>query len=318
MNKKNKFKKNKLMIYCTNVKILRNIVRDKELLLLMMIPFAYYIIFHYQPMYGMIIAFKDYSISRGILRSEWVGLKWFMQFFNSFYFHRLLKNTFVLSIYQLVFGFPVPIIFALLVNEVKNKNYKKAVQTITYLPHFISIVVVVGMMVNFLSPNEGVVNLLLEKLGFEYINFMSEPAWFRFLYVGSGIWQNFGFGSIIYLAAIAGIPQELYEAATIDGANRMQKIYFITLPSILPTITILLIMNLGGMLNIGFEKVMLMYSPGVYEKADVIQTYVYRRGIQGGDYSFAAAVGFFNSVVNFTLIVTFNKISKYIGQNSLW
>lgn len=298
--------------------MIRNIRRDKELLAIISLPFVYYVVFHYIPMYGLLMSFKDYSVAKGIMGSDWVGLRWFTEFFNSIYFFRLLRNTFLLSFYELAFGFSIPILFALLLNEVRHKYFKNIVQTVSYMPHFISLVVVVGMMVNILSPNGGLINVIREHMGYEAISFMSDPSWFRFLYVSSGIWQGFGFSSIIYLAAITGLPQEMFEAATIDGATRMKKIVYITLPSIMPTIIILLILNLGGILNVGFEKILLMYNPAVYETADVISTYVYRRGIVDHDYGYSAAVGLFNAVVSFIFLIIFNRLSRKVSETSLW
>lgn len=298
--------------------LFRLIRRDNALLVMILLPFAYYVIFHYLPMFGIVIAFKDFSIPRGIWRSEWVGFEWFKQFFDSIYFWRLIRNTFLLSFYSLLFGFPVPIIFALLLNEVKAHTYKRIVQTASYLPHFISLVIIVGMLVNFLSPHSGIVNVVIKAFGGKPINFMSEMRWFRFLYVGSGIWQHFGFGSIIYLAAIAGINVELYDAAEVDGCTRLQKIWHITLPGIAPTITVLLILRMGSLLAVGFEKVLLMYSPVTYEVADIIATYVYRRGIVSGEYSFGAAIGLFNAVINLTFLVVFNQIARRYSESSLW
>lgn len=285
---------------------------------MLIIPFLYYVVYRYIPMYGVIIAFKKFSIARGVMRSDWVGLKWFLQFFRSYYFSRLVRNTFLISLYSLLFGFPVPIIFALMLNEVRQLGYKRMVQTISYLPHFISVVIVVGMMVSFLSPAGGLVNVVIERLGGETKSFMSDLRWFRALYVGSGIWQQFGFGSIIYLAAIAGINVELYDAAEADGCTRLQKIRHITIPGIASTIMILLILRMGRMLSVGFEKVLLMYSEATYEVADVISTYVYRRGIIGGEYSFATAVGLFNSVVNLVFLTVFNWLARKYSETSLW
>ena len=285
---------------------------------MLIIPFLYYVVYRYIPMYGVIIAFKKFSIARGVMRSDWVGLKWFLQFFRSYYFSRLVRNTFLISLYSLLFGFPVPIIFALMLNEVRQLGYKRMVQTISYLPHFISVVIVVGMMVSFLSPAGGLVNVVIERLGGETKSFMSDLRWFRALYVGSGIWQQFGFGSIIYLAAIAGINVELYDAAEADGCTRLQKIRHITIPGIASTIMILLILRMGRMLSVGFEKVLLMYSEATYEVADVISTYVYRRGIIGGGYSFATAVGLFNSVVNLVFLTVFNWLARKYSETSLW
>ncbi len=292
--------------------------RDKYLILMLIPVIVYYIIFHYIPMYGVTIAFKDFSISRGILGSQWVGLRWFNDFFSSYYFSRLIRNTFLMSFYGLLWGFPVPIIFALLLNELKDGAFKRTVQTVSYLPHFISVVIIVGMMVNFLSPSDGIVNIYLKNIGRDPINFLGNSNWFRTLYIGSGIWQSFGFSSIIYLAALSNIDPQLYDAGKIDGCNRWSQMIHITLPGLTPTIGILLILSLGSMMSVGFEKIILMYSPMTYETADVISTFTYRRGILNADYSYGAAVGFFNSVINCTLLVIFNYVSKRISDISLW
>lgn len=299
-------------------KVLKHAQRDKFLLLLFMPVFIYYIIFHYIPMYGVIIAFKDYLPGQGFMESEWVGLKWFKQFFGSFYFKRLIRNTFLLSLYDLLWGFPVPIIFALMLNEVKDGWFKRTTQTVSYLPHFISVVVVVGMLFNFLSPTSGIVNKFVMMLGREPISFLNDPKWFRTIYVISSVWQSFGWNSIVYLAAITSIDPQLYEAAKIDGCNRLQQILYITIPGILPTVIILLILRVGSLLNVGYQKIILMYNPATYEVADVISTYVYRRGILGAEYSFAAAVGLFNSVVNFVFLWITNRLSKKTADISLW
>lgn len=296
----------------------KDVARDKYLLLLILPVLIYYIIFHYIPMYGVIIAFKNFSASKGIIGSSWAGFKWFKQFFKSIYFGRVVRNTILINIYSLLWGFPIPIIFALLLNELNDGLFKRAVQTISYLPHFISVVVIAGMIVNFLSPSSGVVNMTLKALGRESINFLSEPDWFRTIYVSSGIWQGFGWNSIIYLAAISSIDPSLYEAAVIDGANRWDQMKYVTLPGIAPTIIILLILNLGRIMSLGFEKIILLYTPATYETADVISTYVYRRGLLNAEYSFGAAVGLFNSIINFILIITVNKISNKVTETSLW
>ena len=298
--------------------ILKLIKRDKAYLLMVTLPFLYYVIFNYFPMYGIIIAFKDFSIGKGYLGSEWVGFKWFLQFFNSPYFWRLIKNTLAISALNIVFGFPAPIILALFFNEMKSRRYKKIVQTISYLPHFISTVIVVGMLYNFFSVNGGLVNEVLRKLNKTPINFINSSVWFRPLFVGSGIWQGMGFGTIIYLAAIAGIDQALYDSASVDGCSRFMKNIYITIPSIMPTIIILLILNLGRMLSVGFEKIILMYSPAIYDVSDVISTYVYRQGILNGEFSFSTAIGLFNSVVNLAFLVVFNYIARKVSEVSLW
>ncbi|HEY5466941.1 MAG TPA: ABC transporter permease subunit [Clostridia bacterium] len=284
----------------------------------MMLPVvAYYFIFYYIPMYGAQIAFRDFSPGKGIYGSDWVGLKNFIDFFKSYYFWRLLKNTFLLNIYDIIFGFPVPIILALLLNEVRVGAFKRTVQTITYLPHFISIVVLSGMIIDF-TTRTGLFNSLLGMFGLPPIIFMSEPSWFPPIFVGSGIWQEFGWGSIIYLAALSNIDPQLYEAARVDGANKWQQTMHITLPGILSTIAIMLILRFGRMMNVGVEKVLLLYNPMTYPTADVISTFIYRKGLIENNFSYSAAVGLFNSVVNFILLVTVNKLSKKASGTGLF
>ena len=285
---------------------------------MMILPFAYYVIFHYVPMAGIVLAFQDYKMGRGVFGSDWVGFRWFIEFFESFYFWRLMRNTLLLSFLTIVFGFPVPILFALMLNEMRVLPLKRMVQTVSYLPHFISLVIIVGMLVTFLSPNNGIVNIVIKSLGGEPINFLGLQSWFRPLYIGSGIWQQFGFGSIIYLAAIAGISQELYDAAEVDGASRIQRIRFVTIPGMASTIVILLILNVGHALSVNWEKVLLMYTPATYEVADVIDTYVYRRGIIDSKYGFASAVGLFKNVINLGFLVVFNRLARRFTGTSLW
>jgi putative aldouronate transport system permease protein len=292
--------------------------RDRDLLVIISLPFVFYVLFKYLPMYGIVLAFKDFSVRRGILGSPWVGLRWFEQFFGSPYFFRLIRNTFLLSLYSIIFSFPVPILFAILLSEVRHRWYQRFAQTVSYLPYFISMVVAMGMVVNFLNPQEGILNVILEKLGAKPIDFINDAKWFRTVYIVSGIWQTFGFNAILYLAAITGIDPQLFEAATIDGATQLQKIAHITLPSIVPTIIILLILNLGNMLNVGFEKIILLYTPANYETADVISTYVYRRGLQENNFGFGTAVGLFNAVINFVLIILFNRLARRLSSISLW
>ena len=292
--------------------------KEKALWLLVLPGIIWYLIFAYAPMFGLVIAFQDFSPFKGFTGSSWVGLTWFQQFFHSQFFGRLIRNTLLLNIYNILFSFPVPIILALLLNEIQHSWYKKTVQTISYLPHFVSTVVVVGMLANFLSPVGGIVNLMIEKLGGESINFMIKPEWFRPLYIISGIWQEVGWGSIIYLAALSGIDTQLYEASIVDGANKWKQLWHISIPGILPTIIIMLIMNLGHILSIGYEKIILMYNSSTYETADVINTYVYRRGILSGEYSFGTAVGLFQSVISFVFVIAANRISKRVTEVSLW
>jgi len=297
---------------------LKRLHRDRVLVLFIIPAIVYYSVFAYAPMFGLQIAFKNYKVMHGIWGSEWVGFMWFEQFFSSVYFWRLIRNTVLISFYSIAIGFPIPIIFALLVNEIQHQKFKKLVQTISYLPHFISTVVVVTMMQMLLSVSDGPINQLVYQLTGERINFMSSPKWFRPLYVGSGIWQNFGWNSIIYLAAITGVDPDLYEAAYIDGSNRWKNMWYITLPCIMPTVITLLILRMGSIMSVGYEKIILMYNEATYEVADVISTFTYRRGIQNSDYSFASAVGFFNSIINFAILTIVNKISKNATEISLW
>jgi putative aldouronate transport system permease protein len=278
---------------------------------------AYYVIFDYGPMYGLQIAFKDYSPGDGIWGSRWIGLANFTEFFQSYYFWRLIRNTLLISVYELIFGFPAPIILALLLNELRKQAFKRIVQTVTYLPHFISVVVVVGMLVDFLA-RDGVVNQVLGYLGVEARSYLSEPGWFRFLYVSSGIWQQIGWGSIIFLAALSNIDPSLYEAAKVDGAGRWKQMLHITIPGIMPTVIILLILRMGSMMSVGSEKILLMYNPLTYDTADVISTFVYRKGILEASYSYTTAVGLFNAVIAFLLVIISNSISKRVSETKLW
>jgi len=280
--------------------------------------FVYYVVFLYVPMPGMLLAFRDFMPGQGVFSGEWVGLQWFDQFVNSIYFWRLLRNTFLLAFLPLLFGFSIPILFAICIVEIRNSVFKRFAQTVTYLPHFISTVVVAGMIVNFLSPTDGIVNTMLAKLGMNPVNFMMEPGWFRTIFTSSDIWQSFGFNSIIYIAAIMAIDTEMYDSGKIDGVNKFQELWHLTLPSIKPTIVILLLLSLGGIMNVGFEKVYLLYNPATYDTADVLSTYVYRMGIIGQNYGFATAVGLFNSVVTFILVLTANTLTRRLTKMSLW
>lgn len=269
-------------------------------------------------MYGILMAFEDYNTSLGVLRSPWVGLKHFKELVTSVYFGRLVKNTFILSIEQLLWSFPVPIIFALLLNEVKNKYFRKFAQTAAYLPHFVSVVVVVGILKDLLASDGGVLTQFLSLFGVAPKNYFNMPSMFRTLYVGSGVWQEFGWNSIIYFAAIAGVDQDMYESAALDGANRWDQLWYITLPAISPTIILLLILNMGNMLNIGYEKVILMYNPATYSTADIFSTYVYRKGLLDAQYSFASAVGLANSLINVVILLVANKIAKKTTDISIF
>lgn len=285
---------------------------------LMFVPVAiYYIMFHFIPMAGAIIAFEDYSPRGGLFGSDWVGLQHFKDFFGSVYFWRIIRNTLMINLYSLIFGFPAPIILALMLSEVRKVGFKRSVQTITYMPHFISVVVAAGIVLDFFA-FDGLVNELLGLLGLDPVMFMTEPNYFYGIFVGSGIWQNVGWDSIIYLSTISAIDPTLYEAAVVDGAGRWAKLRHVTFPGILPTVIIMLILRIGNMLSVGFEKVLLLYNSSIYETADVISTYVYRMGLLNNDYSYSTAVGLFNSVVNFTLLISANYFSRKLGDNSLW
>ncbi|OCT14847.1 sugar ABC transporter permease [Paenibacillus pectinilyticus] len=296
-------------------------VRDFKLnkyLYIMMIPvIAYYVIFHYAPMYGALIAFKEYSPMKGILGSEWVGFAHFKDFFGSYYFWRILKNTVVISLYSLIFEFPAPIILALLINEVRSKMFKRVAQTITYMPYFISLVVICGIITDFTNA-DGIINRLFMLVGYDGQAMLQKPELFRSIYILSEIWQRIGWESIIYIAALMSIDQEQYEAARMDGASRWKQILHITLPGIMPTITIMFILRMGNLLNVGFEKIILLYNPVTYDTADVISSFVYRKGLLEFGWSYSSAVGLFNSVINLVLLVSANYISRKVNKSSLW
>ena len=293
-------------------------LRNWELYVIISPVLAYYLIFEYFPMYGVQIAFKNFVATKGIWGSPWVGFRHFERFFDSYYFWRLIKNTLGISLFQLAVGFPVPILLALMINEAKSKWFKKTVQTVTYAPHFLSTVVLVGMVVIFLSPQSGIVNQIIVLFGGQPISFMTEPSWFKTIYVTSGVWQQMGWSSIIYLAALAGIDPQLHEAAKVDGATRLQRIWHVNLPGIMPTIVVLLILNMGSIMGVGFEKIYLMQNDLTLESSEVISTYVYKSGIIQAQYSFSAAVGLFNSVINMILLVTVNYIARRLNETSLW
>lgn len=293
--------------------------RDHQLLVMSIPMIAFFFIFCYMPMYGVLMSFVNFKPRLGIFGSPFVGLKYFRQVFENPMFPRLLRNTILLGFYSILWGFPVPILFALAVNEMRGKRIKKIVQTISYMPYFISVVVIVGLLWNFLSPTTGVVNTVYTQMtGNEPIKFMTEPKYFRTLYIGSGIWQSFGWNSIIYLAALAGVDMELYDSARVDGANRFRQLIHITLPGIMHVVIIMLVLNMGSVMSVGFEKIILMYSEPTYEVADVISTYTYRRGIVSMDYSFGTAIGLFNSVSNMLFIIGANWASRRFTDTSLW
>lgn len=291
--------------------------KNRSLYLLILPVVIFYILFHYKPMYGAIIAFKDYTPRLGVWASPWVGLEHFSRFFNSVYFGRLIRNTILLSFYNLIFGFPAPIILALLLNEVRNKKFKSLAQTVTYLPHFISLIVVTGMLTNF-AMTTGLFNDIIVMFGGERSALLQDPKLYRGIYVASSIWQEIGWGSIIYLSALAGVDSQLYEAAQIDGAGKWKQMIHVTMPAIAPTIIIMLILKIGGLMNMGYEKTILLYNPSTYETADIISSYVYRVGLLEQDWSYSTAIGLFNSVINFGLLIFANKMSKRYSETSLW
>ena len=293
-------------------------IKNCGALYVMALPIVlYYVLFRYIPMFGTVMAFQKFNIAKGIFGSPWVGFQNFVTFFNSYYFFRLLRNTVLISVTNLVFNFPAPIIFALLLNEVSTKWFKKTVQTISYMPYFVSIVVLCGLVIDFCQAGGVISNVASVLLG-ESVNLMSKPEYFRAIFVGSNIWQGLGYGSIVYIAALTSVDQELYEAVVIDGAGRWKQTIHITIPSIMPTIIILLILRMGSILDVGYEKVMLLYNPATYETADVISTFVYRKGFVDYDYSYSTAVGLFNSVINLILLTLTNYISRRAGEISLF
>lgn len=296
----------------------RYIRRYKYLYLLLLPAVLYFLIFHYIPMYGVIISFKDYSFKKGILGSDWVGFENFIYMFKLNDFYRVFRNSFFLSFLRLVFEFPVPIIIALLLNEVSSKRFKKLTQTAIYLPHFISWAVIGGILVNFLSPTWGVVNNIIQSLGFEPIFFLGNPKYFRPTAVVSSIWKEAGWGTIIYLAAITGIDMEQYEAATVDGANRWQRLIYITLPNIKTTIILMLILRMGSIMSNGFEQIFTLQNTQNLSVSEVFETYTYRVGLLGGRFSFATTVGLFASVISMIFLLTTNFISKRMGEETIF
>ncbi len=298
-------------------KLMYDVKRNKYVYLMAIPVILFYVCFCYLPMSGLLIAFQDYSPTKGIWGSKWVGFENFIDFFHDYQFPRLLKNTLTLSLKLILFGFPAPIILALLINELRGRRYRKFVQTVSYLPHFISLVVVCGLISNF-TASTGVINQILSLLGFEPKTFLMDPKLFHPLFVISDIWQSVGWSSIVYLSAISGIDPGLHEAASIDGAGRFRRIWHITLPALVPTITVLFIMRIGNIMNLGYEKIILLYNPTIMETADIISTFTYRRGLLDADYGFSTAVGMFNSLVNFSILFIANKLSRKLTGESLW
>ncbi|WP_282937706.1 ABC transporter permease subunit [Paenibacillus sp. RC67] len=298
--------------------IWKRILANRYFYIMLLPAIAYYGVFHYYPMYGALIAFKQFSITKGILGSPWVGLKHFEYLFGLDKFWQVFWNTIIISLYRLVFGFPLPLIMAVLLNEAARLAFKKTVQTIVYLPHFISWVIMGGLLISLLSTDSGVVNNVIRSLGGEPVGFLTDDNYFRSTLVWSMIWKEFGWNTIIYMAALAGVNPQLYEAAVMDGANRWRRIWHITLPSIRSTIIILLILRIGSLMEAGFEQIFVLYHPGVYSSADIIDTYVYRIGLTEGRFSIAAAVGLFKSVINFVLLVTANRLSRMMGEQGIY
>lgn len=292
--------------------------KNKYLLMMFLPTLLFFVIFCYLPMYGLVISFQDYIPGNGFLEGPWVGFKHFTAFFDSIFFWRLIKNTFLLGLYTTLFSFPFAIIFAVFLMQVRRARAKKIVQTVSYIPHFMSLVVVIGMTYNMLSPSGGVINTIISNLGGQPIDFFNDSSWFRPIYIITEIWQSFGWDAIIYISAISGISLSLYEAADIDGVTSFQKIIHITIPQILPTVMIMLVLRLGNIMSVGYEKIILMYNPSIYDVSDVISTYTYRRGILNNELSFASAVGFFNSIINFLFLLGANKFSRKLTGNSLW
>lgn len=296
----------------------KDLKKHKWLYVMLIIPVIFVVIWNYWPMYGVIIAFKDYSPAFGILGSPWVGLKHFERFFASYFFLEIIVNTLRLSLYSLLVSVPLPIILALLFNELNRKWFKSTAQTISYIPNFISVVVVIGMVQFFFSSQDGMINMLLNTFGFPSIDFLGSPKWFPHIYVWSGLWQGVGWGTLIYTAAMSGISPDQYEAAYLDGASRLQCIRHITIPSIMPTIVISTILATGSILSVGFEKTFLLQNAANLASSEVLSTYTYKMGIINGEYSFSAAVGLFNNVINFIVLFIVNKLAQKTNESSLW
>lgn len=298
--------------------VMRHAWQSRALYLMILPAFLYIAVFCYAPMFGVQIAFRNFTFADGITGSKWVGLKWFKLFFKSNNFGNVVSNTLILNIYHLIAGFPIPIILALVLNAVPGKRFKRVAQTITYLPHFISVVVLVGMMSCMFSVNSGWVNTIVKAVGGTPAYIMGEAKYFRHVYVWSGVWQQMGWDSIIYLAALTGIDPELHEAAMIDGAGRLKRMWHIELPSIMPTIAILLIMQFGSMMSLGFDKAYIMQNSLNYAVSEVLPTYIYKQGIKSTKYSYSAAIGLFNNVINMVLLLVVNKLSDKLSGNSMF
>ena len=292
--------------------------RNWDLYLMLILPVLYFAIFKYRPIYGLVIAFKDFSARKGILGSRWVGFKYFQMFFNNYYFGFTLRNTLTISLLSILFGFPMPILLSLSINEVSRPKLKKSIQTVVYMPHFLSTIVTCSIVIQFLSPSSGIINKLIVALGGEAQYFMTQEKAFKPIYVISDIWSSMGWNAIIYLSALSGVDSALYEAAEIDGASRLQCIRYINFPSILPTVVITLILRSGHVMSVGYEKILLLQNDLNYNASEVISTYVYNKGLLQAQYSFSTAVGLFNNVINFGIVMFVNGIARSVGQNSLW
>jgi len=300
------------------LRIPRSVRKNWDLYLLILPVVLYFLLLKYLPMYGIQLAFKDFSAAKGFWDSSWVGFKHFERFFNNYQFWTLIRNTLGISFYQILVSFPLPIIFALLINEVQSKRFRKSVQSITFMPHFLSTVVLVGIVMAFLSPSTGLINNIIVRLGGDPIYFMTEPSMFKSIYVFSDVWQNMGFASVLYVAVLAGVDRSLYEAAMIDGATKLQRLVHIAIPALIPTAIIMLIFQFGSIMDIGFEKIYLMQNDLNRSASTVISTYVYEIGLLGSQFSFSTAVGLFNSLINFILIIIVNQIAKRMSGTSLW
>lgn len=298
--------------------LLQLLGRDKYLVLMILPAFLVFLVFSYAPMFGNVMAFQNYIPIKGFFGSPWVGLRWFKQFINGIYFPRLMRNTFLISIYGIAISTPMVILFTLLLNEIRSTRFKRVVQTVTYLPHFVSTVIMVSIMKMILEYPNGIINQGLMAIGLEGQNFFQDHTKFRALYIASGLWQNLGWDSVLYLAALTSIGPELYESAYMDGANRLQQMWYISLPGMMNTIVTVLILNMGSLFSVGYEKIYLMYNPVTYETADVISTYVYRSGLVDMKYGFSSAVGLFNSVINLAVLLVANGLSRKFAQVSLW
>jgi putative aldouronate transport system permease protein len=317
-------KKNKQKTKLGFKDVLAALKADWQIYILLLPMVIWFLVFMYKPMYGLIISFKDYSLFKGIQASPWVGLDNFKELLfgaGANYFWRAFKNTFLISFYGLVFGFPAPIILALMFNEVKDGIYRRGIQTLLYLPHFISEVIIAGIVIAFLQPQTGIINILLIKAGIldQGIYFLVKPEYFRSIYILSGMWKETGFASIVFFAALSGISPALYEAAKVDGATRIQQMLHVSIPGIAPTIIIMLIIRIGQLLSVGYERVLLLYQPVTYETADILNTYIYRLGLTGAtDFSLATAAVFFNAIIGFVLVRTANSISRKVSETALW